>query len=534
MKWAAGLRVTGVPNNPNPAKVLNLSLGGSGACDATQQTAINSIVAAGTTVVVAAGNSNEDAASFNPASCNNVVAVAATNKNGQRAYYSNYGSVVDIAATRRRAELHNDPNGVLSTLNAGTTIPGADTYIYYQGTSMASPHVAGIASLVLSLIPTATPAQVTQILQNTVKAFPGGSTCNTSICGPGIANAYNAVKDLPRITDFSPKQIDAGSLTTTLTITGANFISGSIVKWNAVNLATTYVGATQLTAVIPTSLLATPGAGVIKVTGTHATYGSLTTAARSIAVTGGEQLYLPIVALNFQQTPNAPVLVAINNPGNSNTYSVVWNTSVGASTYTLQEDDNAGFSSPTAVYSGPDTSQAFNSKPAGTYYYRVKATNSYGDSPWSTTQSTTVAGASNLPVAGFWESATADEFYVTADRSNVDDFAIYINVTNCGSYKITHTTPVPITNNHFSFTGAFHASGTFNTTTSATGEDGLTSFSISGCGSVTGGPWSYTASWQHAALTSEPQTSVGTVVGEDGVTRTVLITVSHAAHPIVR
>ena len=98
MKWAAGLAVAGVPNNPNPAKVLNLSLGGSGACGITQQAAINAIVAAGTTVVVAAGNSNADAANSNPASCNNVIAVAATNSTGNKASYSNYGAVVDIAA----------------------------------------------------------------------------------------------------------------------------------------------------------------------------------------------------------------------------------------------------------------------------------------------------------------------------------------------------------------------------------------------------------------------------------------------------
>ncbi len=535
MRWAAGLSGTGAPTNLNPAKVLNLSLGGSGVCGVTQQAAIDEIVAAGTTVVVAAGNSGQDAANFNPASCNNVVAVAATNKTGLRSYYSNYGSVVDIAAPGGEQSSSNDPDGVLSTLNAGLTSPGADAYIYYQGTSMASPHVAGIASLVLSLVPSATPAQVTQILQNTVKPFPGGTgACTTLICGAGIANAYNAVKDLPRITDFSPKQIDAGSLTTTLTITGANFISGSLVKWNNLNLATTFVGATKLTAVIPSSMLTTPGAGIIKVTGTHATYGSLTTATRNVAILGGEQVFLPIIVNAWPPVPAAPVLNAINNPGSANTYSVSWNASTGAASYTLQEDDNAGFSSPATAYSGAGTSQAFNSKPVGTYYYRVKATNDYGDSAWSTTQSTTVAGASNLPVAGFWESTTGDEFYVTADRLNVDDFAIYIDVTNCGSYKITHTTPVPITNNHFSFTGAFHALGTFNTTTSATGEDGLTSFPISGCGSVTGGPWSYTANWQHAALISEPQTSVGTVVGEDGVTRTVLITVSHAAHPIVQ
>ena len=98
MSWAAGLTVAGVPANANPAKVINLSLGGSGACGATQQTVINSIVAAGTTMVVAAGNSDDDAAGYNPASCNNVVSVAATGPSGERASYSNYGSVVDIAA----------------------------------------------------------------------------------------------------------------------------------------------------------------------------------------------------------------------------------------------------------------------------------------------------------------------------------------------------------------------------------------------------------------------------------------------------
>jgi len=534
MTWAAGLHVDGVPENANPAKVLNLSLGGTGACGTAQQAAINAIVAAGATIVVAAGNSNADAANFNPASCNNVVAVAATSPTGNRASYSNYGTVVDIAAPGGDQSFENDPNGVLSTLNAGTTSPGADNYIYYQGTSMAAPHVAGIASLVVSLIPGATPAQVSQIMRNTVKAFPGGSTCNTSICGPGIASAFNSVNGLPRITDFSPKQIDAGSLNTTLTITGANFISGSIVKWNNTNLATTYVNANKVTAVISTSLLTLPTTGAIKVSGTHATYGSLTTATRNVVVRGNQFVYLPIIANGFQQTPNAPVLIAINNASNANAYSVVWNPVPGATTYTLQEDDNASFSSPTTAYSGANTSQAFSSKPAGIYYYRVNATNAYGPSGWSVTRSTTVAGASNLPTAGFWASTTDDEFYVTADRSNVDDFAIYISVTGCSTYKITHTVPVPIASQQFSFSGTFYASGTFNSITSASGQDGLSSFVISGCGTVTAGPWSWTATWQHATLASEPQTSLGTVIDENGVTRTALITVAHSARAIQR
>ena len=82
MRWAAGLAVSGVPANANPAKVLNLSLGGSGACDATYQNAVNAIVAAGTTIVVSAGNSTADAINFRPGNCSGVITVAATNRDG--------------------------------------------------------------------------------------------------------------------------------------------------------------------------------------------------------------------------------------------------------------------------------------------------------------------------------------------------------------------------------------------------------------------------------------------------------------------
>jgi hypothetical protein len=98
------------------------------------------------------------------------------------------------------------------------------------------------------------------------------------------------------------------------------------------------------------------------------------------------------------------------------------------------------------------------------------------------------------PTPGFWDSAY-DEFYVTADRAYVDNFATYISVGGCGYYKITHTPLEPISNNQFSFGGAFYASGTFNSTTTASGIDGLSSLYIPGCGYVSGGPWSWSAVW---------------------------------------
>ena len=196
MRWSAGLAVAGVPANGNPAKVLNLSLGGSGACSATFQNAINAIVAAGTTVVISAGNNNADASGFSPGNCNGVITVAATNRNGSRAYYSNYGATVEISAPGGETNVASS-NGVLSTLNTGPQGPIADTYTYYQGTSMAAPHVAGVASLLYSLNPSLTPAQVLAILQSTVTSFPAGSTCNTSNCGSGIVNAGAAVAAVP-------------------------------------------------------------------------------------------------------------------------------------------------------------------------------------------------------------------------------------------------------------------------------------------------------------------------------------------------
>lgn len=98
MRWAAGLPVPGVPENPNPARVLNLSLGGEEPCGASLQNAVNSVTSAGAVIIVAAGNSLADASGFTPANCSGVITVAATDESGDLALYSNYGSTVEISA----------------------------------------------------------------------------------------------------------------------------------------------------------------------------------------------------------------------------------------------------------------------------------------------------------------------------------------------------------------------------------------------------------------------------------------------------
>lgn len=187
--WASGGTVSGVPANANPAKVINMSLGGSGACSSTTQAAINSARSRGSVIIIASGNDNSNANNFNPGNCAGVVNVAATNRSGGRAYYSNYGTSIDVAAPGGAMNSANDPNGVLSTYNTGTTTPGSDSYAYSQGTSMAAPHVAGVAALIAQKKPGATPDEIETILKTTTRPFP--ATCNN--CGTGIVDAAAAV-----------------------------------------------------------------------------------------------------------------------------------------------------------------------------------------------------------------------------------------------------------------------------------------------------------------------------------------------------
>ncbi|MEV8593176.1 S8 family serine peptidase [Streptomyces sp. NPDC052012] len=188
--WASGGTVSGVPANTNVAKVINMSLGGGGACSTATQSAINGAVNRGTTVVVAAGNENQNAANSSPANCGNVITVAATNRSGSRASYSNYGSVVDIAAPGGETRT-STANGILSTLNSGTRTPSTENYAYYQGTSMATPHIAGLAALMKSAAPGLTPAQIESAIKSNARALPG--TCSGG-CGAGLADAAKTVQ----------------------------------------------------------------------------------------------------------------------------------------------------------------------------------------------------------------------------------------------------------------------------------------------------------------------------------------------------
>ena len=187
--WAAGGTVAGVPANANPARVINLSLGGRGVCPASYQNATDFARGKGASVVVAAGNENIDASQVRPANCKNVLVVGATKKDGNKAYYSNFGVNVDVAAPGGDMRF-SGADGIVSTLNDGLDVATTEDYYLKEGTSMAAPHVAAVAAMMYSKLPALTPADIEQRIKETARPV---YNCN---CGAGFVDAGKALKML--------------------------------------------------------------------------------------------------------------------------------------------------------------------------------------------------------------------------------------------------------------------------------------------------------------------------------------------------
>lgn len=210
MRWAAGLAVAGAPPNPNPARIVNISFGGSAACNAAYRDTIDELAAHGVVVVAAAGNAH--AAITRPANCAGVIGVAALNRDGFKASYSNFGAGLAIATTGGDASDGNwtallGDGGLLTVDNAGLREPGAPVYSAVSGTSFAAPIVSATISLMLAVNPQLSVAQIIagiaasarpHVVATRIAACsalnPGRCICSTATCGAGILDAEQALR----------------------------------------------------------------------------------------------------------------------------------------------------------------------------------------------------------------------------------------------------------------------------------------------------------------------------------------------------
>ena len=181
MLWAAGIDVPGVPANPNPALVINMSLGGyTEGCLPAIADAIAQVRAKGAVVVVAAGNEADDSQFYSPAGCSEAFTVAASDIMGALSPYSNYGPKVDILSPGgdTSVDLNGDSyaDGILSIVDGG--------YSFYQGTSMASPLVAAALALALANNPGWTVDDATSRM--TAAAMPRSAAECGQACGAGL------------------------------------------------------------------------------------------------------------------------------------------------------------------------------------------------------------------------------------------------------------------------------------------------------------------------------------------------------------
>ncbi|NKX53056.1 S8 family serine peptidase [Arthrobacter mobilis] len=322
--WAAGGSVPGAPANPNPADVINLSLGAQAACTTGMQSAIDFATGTGASVVVAAGNENQPAANVAPANCANVITVASSGPDGSRAPYSNYGSSVDVTAPG--GDMTDSwKGGIASTMNDGTTTPSGESYAYSEGTSMAAPHVAGLAALMLSAGPGLAPADLEAQLKATARPI---TSCSAG-CGAGLVDAAAAVGAAGPVSEPAPSPaaepaeptLSAGSPA----ITGTAAVGATLTADPG-----TWTPGTTLAYQWNRNGTAIPGAAAKSYTPVPDDAGATLT----VTVTGSQDGYAPASATSAATVPVAAGTLQTSAPTISGTVKVGYTLTAAPGTWT--------------------------------------------------------------------------------------------------------------------------------------------------------------------------------------------------------
>lgn len=287
MRWAAGLNVPGITDNPTPANIINMSLGGNGSCSASYQSAVNEVIARGVLIVAAAGNDSN--AVDQPGNCSGVLAVAGVRHVGTKVGYSSFGAEVGIAAPAGNCVNVVDGQTCLypitSAVNLGSTGPAANGYTSSTnpnapyGTSFAAPQAAGVAALMLAVNPAIPPAKLIERIKASARSFPtetglptcpltdanGQCNCTTSTCGAGLLNAPGAVTQALRpVASLAYSGTNAVGFTLSLSGSGSSAISGASISSYQWSVSGT--GATLSNASAPTASLALSASGIVNLT----------------------------------------------------------------------------------------------------------------------------------------------------------------------------------------------------------------------------------------------------------------------------
>jgi serine protease len=390
MRWAAGLHVDGVPDNAHPAQIINMSLGGTGACTSAEQIVINEVLAVGVLVVVSAGN--EGGPVDSPANCVGVAGVAGLRNVGTKVGFSSLGPEISLAAPAGNC-VNTSGTCVYpidTTSNAGTTTPTINGYTDQLnpslGTSFSAPIVSGIAGLMVSANSNLTAPQLIARLKEGSVTFPVSSdttilnchvpagssdlqtsecNCTRQTCGAGMANAPGALKAAlrPIAAIAVPASVNAGQNVTLSAAGSAAACSHTVTSysWTVVGSSTTPVQNANM----PSAIVVAPASGsiTVQVTVTDDTGLSDTaqvtvsaTSAKTSAPSSANNGTCPATPVTVTVTPSSMSLKA----GGTQAFSAaVTNTSNMAVTWQVNGvtggDSTVGTISAAGMYTAPST-----------------------------------------------------------------------------------------------------------------------------------------------------------------------------------